>query len=69
MKLKMNQKPSSVLDLIGGGPQGSLIGQLLYIIGSDDVAEEVIEEDKFRYIDDISTLEALFDKKNLIEYQ
>ena len=50
MQLKMNQKQSAVLDLIGGGPQGSLIGQLLCIIGSDDVAEEVIEEDKFKYV-------------------
>jgi hypothetical protein len=68
MQLKMNQKQSAVLDLIGGGPQGSLIGQLLYIIGSDDVAEEVIEEDKFKYVDDLSALEALIDKQNLIEY-
>ena len=57
-----------MLDLIGGGPQGSLIGHLLYIIGSDDVAEEVIEEDKFKYVDDLSALEALIDKQNLIEY-
>ena len=57
-----------MLDLIGGGPQGSLIGQLLYIIGSDDVAEEVNEEDKFKFVDDLSTLEVLNNKENLIEH-
>ena len=42
--------------------------KVLYIIGSDDVAEEVIEEDKFKYVDDLYALEALIDKQNLIEY-
>ena len=40
MQSKINNIKSSVLDLAGGGPQGSLLGQLLYIIGSDDVVEE-----------------------------
>ena len=44
IKLKRNQNTSYILDLVGGGPQGSLIGQLLYVIGSDDVAEEVLVE-------------------------
>ena len=32
MKLKMNQETSSVLNLVGGGPQGSLIGQLFILL-------------------------------------
>ena len=33
MKVKMNQHTSQSYDLVGGAPQGSLLGQLLYIIG------------------------------------
>ena len=53
---------------MGGGPQGSLIGQILYIIGSDDVAQEVKDEDKFKYVDDLSTAVALANKNNISEY-
>ena len=68
MILKINKKTFTVLDLVGGGPQGSLIGQLLYIMGSDDVAEEIVKEDKFKYVDDLSVAEALGKKNRLIEY-
>ena len=53
---------------MGGGLQGSLLGQLLYIIGSDDVVEEVEEEDKFKYVDDLSVTEALKNPDYLSEY-
>ena len=43
MQVKMNQHTSTFYDLIGGSPQGSILGQLLYIIGSDEVSEEVPE--------------------------
>ena len=43
---------------MGGGPQGSIIGQLLFIIASNDVIEDVTNEDKLKYIDDISVLDA-----------
>ena len=68
MELKMNGQASTPLDLVGGGPQGSLIGQLLYLIASDDVAEEIPEEDKFKYIDDLSALEAVFTEGKLVDY-
>ena len=45
--------------IIWGSPQGCLLGQLLYIIGSDDVAEEVPEEDKYKYVDDLACLDAV----------
>ena len=51
MQVKMNNKTFSSYDLIGGSPQGSLIGQLLYLIGSDDAAEKKPDEDKLRYVD------------------
>ena len=59
MEVKMNKHTSTTYDLIGGGPKGSLIGQLLYIIASNDAAEEIPEEDKFKYVDDLSALEAI----------
>jgi hypothetical protein len=68
MELKMNGHTSPSLDLIGGGPQGSLIGQLMYLIASDDVGQEIPEEDKFQYIDDLSAVEAIYPQQKLIEY-
>jgi hypothetical protein len=68
MKVKMNGKESTILGLVGGGPQGSLIGQLLYIIASNDVIQSVQEDMKFKYIDDLSVIEALSHKSALIDY-
>ena len=65
---KIYQKTSSSHNLIGGLPQGSLIGQLLYIIGSDDVAADIEEEDKFKYIDDLAVLDAIDVKGKLKDY-
>ena len=59
MEVKMNNHTSTHFDLVGGGPQGSLIGQLIYIISSDDAAEEIPEEDKFKYIDDLSAVDEI----------
>ena len=68
MQVKINNKTSSSYNLIGGFPQGSLIGQLLYIIGSDDAAEEVNDENKFKYVDDLATLDAVNIKEHLTQY-
>ena len=38
------------------------------IIASDDAAEEVPEDDKYKYVDDLSVLEALKTEGKLIEY-
>ena len=64
----MNHHTSSSYDLILRGPQGHLICQVLYIIGSDDAAEDVPEEDQFKYIDALITLEAVNVNKTLVEY-
>ena len=64
----MNGQASTPLYIIGGGPQGSLIGQLLYLIASDDVAEEIPEEDQFKYIDDLTAVEAQFTDGKLVDY-
>ena len=44
------------------------IGQVLYIIGSDDTAEDVPEKDKFNYVDDLITLDSLNVRENFTEY-
>ena len=68
MELKRNGQTSTPIDLVWGGPQESLIGKLLYIIASDDVAEEIPEEDKIKYIDDVAAVEEQFAKGNLVDY-
>ena len=68
MEVTLNKYTSKSYDLIGGGPQGSLIGQLLYIIGSDDVADDVTPEDKYKYIDDLVVLDHVQIEDKLIEY-
>ena len=57
MKVKINSLESEVKDLVGGSPQGTLIGQLLYCGSSDDAASEIPQEEKFKYVDDLKILE------------
>ena len=68
MKVKMNGLESEVKDLVGGSPQGTLIGQLLYCGSSDDAASEIPEEDKFKYIDDLEVLELVCLAGVLLDY-
>ena len=55
--MKLNGEESEVKSLIGGSHQGTLLGQLLYIGGSDDAASEISDEDKYKYIDDLKIIE------------
>ena len=57
MTVKFNGEVSEVLALIGGGPQGTLLGQIEYIVQSNDNADSVHKEDKFKFIDDLSILQ------------
>ena len=68
MKIRFNGEEAGPFDLIGGGPQGSQLGQLTYIVSSDDAASEVDDKDKFKYIDDLSTLELIYLTGILTEY-
>ena len=45
--------------LIGGGPQGTLLGGIEYIVQSNDNADIVSQEDRFKYIDDLSVLQLI----------
>ena len=56
MKVKFNGEMSDFLSLVGGNPQGTLLGQLGFIAQSDDNATTVPLEDRYKYIDDLSLL-------------
>ena len=51
MKLKFNREEPDWLGLIGGGPQGTLLGQLMYLVQGNDNSDMVEPEDRFKYID------------------
>ena len=60
MQVKFNGELSEFLALIGGGPQGTLLGKIEYLVQSNDHANSVPPEDRFKYIDDLSILQLVF---------
>jgi hypothetical protein len=68
MRVKFNGEMSEFLALIGGGPQGTLLGQLEYLVQSNDNADIVPPEDRFKYIDDLSVLQLICLSGLLTEY-
>ena len=68
MTVKFGSSVSSVHDLPGGGPQGSLLGGIEYMVNSNDNADFVEDEDKFKYVDDLSVLEFVCLAGLLCEY-
>ena len=43
--------------LNGGGPQGSLLGNIEYLAQSNDSADTVHVNDRFKFMDDLTALE------------
>ena len=68
MQVKFNGEISDILSLIGGGPQGTLIGGLEYLVQSSDNADIVDPEDKYKYVDDLSLLQLVLLSGLLVEY-
>jgi hypothetical protein len=68
MKVKFNGKYSNEHSLIGGGPQGTLLGLIEYLVQSNDAADFVDAKDRFKYIDDLSILELIFLSGVLTEF-
>ena len=68
MKVKFNGEMSDLLALVGGGPQGTLLGQLEYLVQSNDNADVVPTEDRFKYIDDLSVLQLICLSGLLVDY-
>ena len=59
MIVKWHDCMSEPRDLPGGGPQGSTFGNLQYNVSSNDNANHVPINMKFKFVDDLSTLEKL----------
>ena len=59
MYVKFNNAISNPKPLIGGGPQGTILGQILYISSSNDCSINDVTSDRYKYIDDISILEII----------
>ena len=59
MSVQYNQSEPSIIDLIGGFPQVSKIGQDCYLCSSHEAADHICEDDRFRYIDDLEILELI----------
>ena len=57
MSVKWHGQRSSVRNIKGGGPQGATLGILEYLSQSNNCADIVSEEDRFRFVDDLSVLE------------
>ena len=68
MKVKFNGELSEFLALVGGGPQGTLLGQIEYLVQSNDNADIVPPDDRFKYIDDLSVLQLICLSGLLCEY-
>lgn len=68
MTVKFNQAESRIYTLVGGGPQGSQIGQNQYLAASFDNAQVVSEDDQFKYCDDLEILDLVLLGNILIEY-
>ena len=68
MSVKLNGKESKLYQLIGGGPQGSWTGQACYLTASDDCANTVDLEDRYRYCDDLTVFELIMLGDFLTEY-
>ena len=59
MSVKYNQSESSIYSLCGGFPQGSKTGGDCYQGASNDAADHVDMEDRFRYVDDLQILDLI----------
>ena len=57
MQVRYNDSYSGTHSLPGGGPQGSLVGLIEYFVQSNDNADSVDPDLRFKYVDDLSVLE------------
>ena len=59
MMVKFNGTTSSTYHMPGGGPQGTLLGVLEYLVQCNDNAHCVQPDLRFKYVDDLTILELL----------
>ena len=61
MIVKFRGAQSTPQNLIGGGPQGTLLGGLQYIISSDDCSQDKVNQiNRFKYFDDFNIMGFIF---------
>ena len=68
MQVKFNNTYSDTHILPGGGPQGSLVGLIEYFVQSNDNADCVEPDKRFKFVDDLSVLELVMLTSLLSEY-
>ena len=68
MQVKYNDTYSDTHILPGGGPQGSLVGLIEYFVQSNDNADCVEPDKRFKFVDDLSVLELVMLTSLLSEY-
>ena len=59
MRVKWHNELSTERDLPGGGPQGSSLGLHEYDSQSNDNADFLPPDDKYKFVDDLSILEVI----------
>ena len=59
MKVKWRNQLSSVRNLPGGGPQGCNLGLIEYDCQTNDNTDFLLEDDKYKFVDDLSVLEVI----------
>ena len=59
MQVKWHGILSAIRTLKGGGPMGSTLGLLEYIMQSNDNSDDLKSSEKFKFIDDLSILEVI----------
>ena len=59
MTVKFNGVKSTVRNINGGGPQGATLGILEYLSQSNNNADCVKPEDRYKFVDDLTILEVI----------
>ena len=67
-KVRYNNIYSSTYSLPGGGPQGTLLGLIEYFVQSNDNANCVDPDLRFKFVDDLTVLELVMMAGLLTEY-
>ena len=66
--VKYNDQPSYVHSLPGAGSQGTILGMLNYLINSNDNADCVEEDMRYKFVDDLTVLELVLLGSLVTEY-
>ena len=68
MVVKWHGTESSTRNLPGGGPQGTLIGPLEYLSQSNDNTDFLKEDEKYKFVDDLTILEIVDLVDKIVSY-